>query len=351
MDHIGIDVHKKDSQICILAEGGELIEQRIRTEPERFAAVLGDRPRARIVIEASTDSEWVARCLEALGHEVIVADPNFPPMYATRTRKVKTDRRDARALADACLLGAYRRAHRLSDAQRHVRGRLTVRDAIVRTRTRYISLIRALLRQQGSRVPSGSAEAFVHRVATMTLPGRLLSTIAPLLAIMRHLNAQLAYSDQTIEQLAAHDVRVQRLRTVPSVGPVTATAFVATIDDVRRFRRAHEVEAYLGLVPREFSSGESQRRGHITKAGHAHMRWLLIQVAVSILRRRPPQAEALHAWALHIAARRGKHIAVVALARRVAGILYALLRDGTTFDPRRSPRPVVAAMLPAEAIG
>ena len=172
MDHIGIDVHKKESQISILAEGGELIEQRIRTEPDRFAAVLGERPRARIVLEASTESEWVARCLEGLGHEVIVADPNFAPMYATRTRKVKTDRRDARALADACLLGAYRRAHRLSDPQRHVRGRLTVRDAIVRTRTRYISLIRARLRQHGYRVPSGSAEGFLPRVRALALPGR-----------------------------------------------------------------------------------------------------------------------------------------------------------------------------------
>src|SRR4030065_417751 len=99
MDHIGIDVHKRESQIYILAAGGELIEQRIRTKPERFAAVLGPRPRARILIEASTDSEWVARCLEALGHEVIVADPNVPPMSATRTGKVKTDRREAPALA------------------------------------------------------------------------------------------------------------------------------------------------------------------------------------------------------------------------------------------------------------
>jgi len=164
MDHIGIDVHKRDSQIYILAEGGEIIERRIRTEPERFGAVLETRPRARIVSEASTDSEWVARCLEALGHEVIVADPNFAPMYATRTRKVKTDRRDARALAEACLPGAYRPAHRLSDPQRHVRARLVVRDALVQTRTRYISIIRALLRQHGYCVPSGSAENFVHRV-------------------------------------------------------------------------------------------------------------------------------------------------------------------------------------------
>jgi transposase len=212
MDHIGIDVHKRESQIYILAEGGEVIEQRIRTEPERFAAVLGSRPRARIVIEASTDSEWVARCLEALGHEVIVADPNFAPMYATRSRKVKTDRRDARALAEACLLGAYRPAHRLSDPQRHVRGRLLVRT--------------------------------------------------------------------------------------PWSG-----------------------------------------RGRAT--------WLLIQAAVSILRRRPPQAEELRTWALRIAARRGKPVAVVALARRLAGILYALLRDGSVFAPQRvrPPRPTAAALV------
>ena len=260
---------------------------------------------------------------------------------------MKTDRRDARALADACLLGAYRPAHRLSDPQRHVRGRLLVRDAIVRTRTRYISLIRSLLRQHGYRVPSGSAEGFPLRVGALALPGPLRSQIAPLLAVMRHLNRQLTYSDETIEHLAVQDPRVQRLRSVPSVGPVTAAAFVATIDDVQRFRHAHQVEAYLGLVPREFSSGESQHRGHITKAGDARMRWLLMQVAISILRRRPPQAEALRAWALRIAVRRGKHVAVVALARRVAGILYALLRDGSVFTPRAAPQPDPVAALPA----
>ncbi|OGK77208.1 MAG: hypothetical protein A2X52_02845 [Candidatus Rokubacteria bacterium GWC2_70_16] len=335
MDHIGIDVHKRESQIYILAEGGEVIERRIRTEGERFAAVLGARPRARMLIEASTDSEWVARCLEALGHEVIVADPNFAPMYATRSRKVKTDRRDARALAEACLLGAYRPAHRLSDPQRHVRGRLGVRDALVHTRTRYISVIRALLRQHGYRVPSGSANSFIDRVQGLPLPGRLRSVVAPLLAVMRHLNQQLAYSDATIEHLAVQDPRVRRLRSVPSVGPVTAAAFLAAVDDAQRFRHAHQLEAYLGLVPREYSSGETQHRGPITKAGHSRPRWLLIQAAHSILRRQPPEAEALRTWALRIATRRGKHVAVVALARRLAGILYALLRDGTVYAPRR----------------
>jgi len=346
MDYVGIDLHKKESQICILSGGGELSERRIRTEPSRFAEMLGERPRARILLEASTESEWVARCLEGLGHAVVVADPNFAPMYATRTRKVKTDRRDARALAEACQLGAYRAAHRLSDAQRHVRGRLAVRDALVRTRTGSIALIRALLRGHGWRVPTGSADTFNRRVVALPLPGRLLSEVAPLLAVMRHVNQQLAYSDGVIEAVTRPDERVQRLRTVPSVGPVTAAAFVATIDDAQRFHGAHEVEAYLGLVPRELSSGESQRRGRITKAGNARMRWLLVQAAVSILRCRHPQTDALRAWATRIAARRGKKIAVVALARRLAGILYAMLRDGTTYHPPAVPRRAAEAAVP-----
>ena len=119
-------------------------------------------------------------------------------------------------------------------------------------------------------------------------------------------------------------------------------ALVTTIGDVQRFPHPHRLEASLGLVPRECSSGDTQRRGPITKAGSSRTRWLLIQAAVSILRRQPPEAEELRTWALHIAARRGKHVAVVALARRLAGILYALLRDGTVFTPRRTPPPVAA---------
>ena len=133
-----------------------------------------------------------------------------------------------------------------------------------------------------------------------------------------------------------------RLRSVPSIA--TAAAFLAASDDAQRFQHAHQLEAYLGLVPGEYGSGETQHRGAITKAGHWRRRWLLIQAAVSTLRRRPPQVEALQTWALRIAARRGKQVAVVALARPLAGILYALLRDGAVFESQRvrSPRPPAA---------
>jgi transposase len=112
------------------------------------------------------------------------------------------------------------------------------------------------------------------------------------------------------------------------VGPVTAAAVVAARDEVTRFRGAPEVEAYLGLVPRDLSSGERQQRGRITKAGPSRVRRLLVQAAVSILRLRDPRTADLREWALAIAARRGKKVAVVALARRLAGILYAMLRNG-----------------------
>jgi transposase len=173
MDTIGLDLHKRESQLCILAEDG-IHERRIVTSRERFTAVLGNRPGARILIEASTESEWVAQHLESLGHEVVVADPNYAPMYATRSRRVKTDKRDARTLAEALKLGAYRSAHRVSAERRHTRAELAVREALVRTRTRYISLAKALVRHDGLRV-AGREPLKVNRRKTQRDRARLLT--------------------------------------------------------------------------------------------------------------------------------------------------------------------------------
>jgi transposase len=333
VEHIGIDVHKNQSQICILTPGGELIEKRIRTERMRFEAVLGGRGAARVLVEASTESEWVARCLEALGHEVIVADPNYAPMYAQRTRRVKTDRRDARALAEACRLGAYRPAHRSSDESRHVRGRLAAREALVVTRTKFISLSRALLRREGLRIRSGSAATFLKRLSELDLPRMLHQEIAPLLRLLTHLNTEIHKADEALHKHVHQNPAVERLCTAPGVGPVTATSFVATLDRAQRFRGAHQVEAYLGLVPREASSGERQHKGRITKTGNRRTRSLLVESAWAILRQvRRPEFLPLKAWAARLAARRGRRVAVVALARKLAGILYAMMRDATTFD-------------------
>ena len=121
MEIIGLDLHKRASQLSIKADDGTITDRRIATSRERFTAVLGGRAPARILLEASTESEWVARHLESLGHAVIVADPNYAPMYANRSRRTKTDKRDARTLMDACETGARRPAYRQSEARRHVR--------------------------------------------------------------------------------------------------------------------------------------------------------------------------------------------------------------------------------------
>jgi len=335
VDQIGIDVHKKESQLCILTEAGEVIERRIRTERARFAAVLGPRAPAGVLLEASTESEWVATCLEELGHLVVVADPNYAAMYATRSRRVKTDRRDARVLAEACRLGAYRPAHRTSPARRQLRAELVVREALVRTRARYLSVIGAVLRREGVRVTTGSAAAFLRRLDALPLPPALAATIAPLRALLAPINEQIAATDARLAARVQTDDVLRRLTTVPGVGPVTAATFVAILDTVARFAGPHEVAAYLGLVPSERSSGERQQRGAITKAGNRRARWILVQAAWSLLRTRGPAAVTLQSWARQLAARRGKHVAVVALARRMAGILYALWRDGTTYEAQR----------------
>jgi transposase len=334
VDHIGIDVHKRESQICIETEVGEIIERRIRTERERFEAVFAKRPRAKILLEAMTESEWVARCLEELGHEVIVADPNYAAMYATRSRRVKTDRRDAVTLADACRLGAYRSAHRASDRQRHVRAELAVRDTLVRTRVKCVALVGALLRRHGIHLPSGNVDGFVARVERQAMPESQRAEIAPLLALVRTASAELDAADDRIAAIASADPVIQRLRTVPGVGPVTATAFVATLDTWERFAGPHQVEAYLGLAPSEKSSGEKQHKGRITKAGNSRARWLLVEAAWAILRSRREDTEPLRRWAQRVALRRGTKVGIVALARKLAGILYAMWRDGTTYEKR-----------------
>jgi transposase len=335
MDFIGFDLGKVSSQVCIITEDGELIERRIKTDREHISELLGNRQPARILVESGTESESLARHLEALGHEVVVADPNFASMYATRSRKVKTDRRDARTLAEACRLGAYRPAHRTSDEQRHVRAQLAVREARVRTRSRYISVVSTLLRGDGLRIhQSGYTPTFLKRLERLELSASLREEIAPLVLLLESLNEQIKQADLRLRALAEGDEVLARLRTVPGVGVVTATSFVSTLDDADRFAGPKQARAYLGLVPSERSSGERQQRGHISKAGPGRARHMLVEAAWTILRRRGPPNAALHDWAAAIAARRGSRVAVVALARELAGILYAMWRDATTFTPR-----------------
>jgi transposase len=326
-----IDLHMRYSQIRIIDADGRVVrEQRVITSAERLVAIFGGHGPMRILLETGTESEWVAQALETAGHAVIVADPNYAPMYGEIRRKVKTDRRDVAALAEANRRGWYRATHRVSTAQRALRQQLRSRRLLVQMRSGTIALIRSLLRQSGYRLAPGSSERVPRRLAQLILPADLAETIAPLRRMVSTVTAEIAEMDGRLQTHATADPIVQRLHSLPGVGPVVALTFRAFVDDVARFSSAGQVSAAIGLVPREDSSAERRHRGHITNAGPRVLRSLLVQAAWACWRSHA--SGTLRAWVERVASRRGRRIAVVALARRLSRILYALWRDQSVFD-------------------
>jgi transposase len=336
MEYGAIDLHKKESQVRIVTSDGEIVvDRRIATTRRALDTLFWGRSRARVLLEAATESEWVAQHLEGLGHEVIVADPNYAPMYGHRTRRIKTDRRDVAALTDACVRGTYRPVHRRSAAQRARKQQLQVRRALVQARTGAISMMRAMTRAAGLRIRNGRPETFLTRLDALDLPPLLKPTLAPLRTALTVLTEEVAAIDAAVTTQVRTDPVAVRLMTFPSVGAITAATYIAALDDVHRFHGAGDVTSYLGLVPHEYSSGDQQRRGHVIRSAQPEVQSLLVQTAWRIWRATDPRTARLRAWAQRLAQRRGKRIAIVALARRVARILYAMWRDQQDFDASR----------------
>ena len=200
------------------------------------------------------------------------------------------------------------------------------------------------MRREGLRVAGSEAEKVACRIAELDLSDTLAAELMPLFHVLAPINDQIKSDDQRIAVLSKNDPDIALLSTAPSIGPITASAVVATVDDISRFNSAHEFEAFLGLVPGERSSGEKRRVGKITKAGNSRVRYLLVEAAWRIVRSKNEETAALREWALLIAARRGKRIAVVALARRLAGILFAMWRDNSPYESKhlRLPRPLLS---------
>jgi transposase len=321
-------------------------EHDFATERQTLLALLKGRPRTRILLESSTSSEWAARVIEEAGHEAVVADPNYELMYATRARKIKTDRRDGRAMCDACRLGHYRLAHRSVEPWRTIRRELSVRQALVGSRTKMINVVRALLRQEGVLLGGGAAVDFARRLKKAALPAELAELVQPLARSIQLLSERIARLDGRLETQASSQPRVKRLMSAPGVGPVTALAFAAVIEPAERFAGGEQVSCYLGLVPCEDSSSERRRLGRITKTGDSRVRWLLVEAGWRLLRSTGEEARPLRRWGLKVAARRGKSKAAVALARRLGVILWAMDRDqsdyqaGRVGQKRKTPGPM-----------
>jgi len=338
MEHIAIDLGSKESQVCIRGADGQILEERrITTRPATLRHYLERRPASRVIVEAGAEAFWVAELAQEVGHEVRVVPSTLAPALGVGERGLKNDRRDAAVLSAASCRVELPSAHIRSQQSRALQSRLGLRDAAVRARTGLLNVIHAHLRTTGERVRSGASRTLVNRVRERL--GERAAMLEAVFASIESLNVSIAAMSKTLSAEAKHDELAERLQSVPGVGPFTALRFIATVDRVSRFRDASSVTSYFGVVPSEHSSGEQQHRGSITKAGSAAMRALLVQAAWAALRCR--RSDPMLQWARRITQRRGKKVAVVALARKIARILFALWRDGSRYN---APRAAVAAL-------
>jgi len=332
MNHIAIDLGGRKSQVCVRGAEGELKLQR-KHDTRDLGLFLEGQPKSRVILESSAEAFKVADAAVAAGHEVRVVPASLAKALGVGARGTKTDERDARALSEmSCRMEVLPTVHIPAPRTRELRSTCTAREALVSSRTQLINSVRGYCRTQLVQLPAGPAQTFPFRVRKMLGMRRegMPAMIGRLVVAIEALNVQIAAADKELEGIAQQDAICQRLITVPGVGPVTAVRYRAALDETERFKDAHKVEAYLGLTPGENSSSERMQRTGITKAGPSQVRWTLVQAAWCLWRTRPQDPNVL--WAVNVAERRGRRVAIVALARKLSGILFAMWRDGTNYD-------------------
>jgi transposase len=336
---IGVDLGDKRSRVYVVNVAGERVQEGwVRTTREDWLQFLGRQPsRVRVVMEAGTHSPWMSREAEALGHEMIVANPS--ELYGRKRRKRRNDKLDAEKLArlgraDPKLL--YPIFHRAESAQVDL-AVLKSRDMLVRARTKLIGHVRGTVKAVGERLPECEAEAFARR-AKDELPESLEPALQPILEQIQSLSDRIRSLDKRIEQRTAEAYpETERLRQVKGVGPLTALAYVLVVEDPSRFPRSRDVGSFVGLVPRLDESGDSSPQLRITKAGDEFLRRLLVQSAHYILGPFGPDTD-LRYWGLMLVARGGKHAkkrATIAVARKLAVLLHRLWASGSEYIPLR----------------
>ncbi len=315
-------------------QDGEVVARASATSLGQLNRWIGPNTApARVAIEACREAWWVVRKLEEWGHAGVIVDTTRARQLGIGQHHRKTDRIDAELLARSLEKGLIPAAHVLSEARQELRLHLSVRRSLIEARANEITTIKGLIRaRMGIRFRIGRPGAFTSVVAKACLDEPTRALIDPLVRSLADLNDQIAVCDAKLEELSAREPVIARLKTAPGVAAVLAAAFVAVVDDAQRFDHPHKLESYLGLVPSENTSGR-RRLGAITKHGNTYLRALLVQGAWSILRLK--RSDPLREWGHAVMARRGGKIAAVALARRLAGILWAMWRDGTVYEPAR----------------
>jgi transposase len=336
---IGMDLGDRTSRYCILDGNGEQVrEGSVGTTKAAMTQLYGQLKKSRIALEVGTHSPWISRLLNAMGHEVIVANPRQLKLITESSRK--DDRVDAEMLArlarvDPKLLRPIR--HRGEEAQMDLMV-IRARAALVEARTALVNAVRGFSKTVGERLAACDTDQMgVEKMAE--LPAGLQKVLEPLLSQVEALTAGIQKHDREIEQIARVKYpETQLLTQVGGVGTWIALTFVLTVEDKNRFEHSRDVGCYVGLKPKRGDSGESQPQLRITKEGDVYLRTLLVQGAHHILSERSRDSD-LKRWGLKLAERGGKNAkkrAIVAVARKLGILLHVLWVTGEVYEPLRN---------------
>jgi transposase len=331
----GLDVSMEETHICVLDGDGTIAhEATVASSPTAIAAALKKAPRCtQVVFETGRMAPMLYHGLTELGVAVVCVESRQAYQALKTLATHKTDRNDARGLAQLARTGFFKSVHVKSLPAHAVRALIMARKKLVGQRVTLENQIRGLAVLFGVRLPRGLSPAFVERVIGMSDGVAGLSSAMRGLLTARHaILGAIAAIDADMKRLVRASDACRRLMTIPGVGQLTALAFAAAVDDPTRFRRSRDLGAYLGLVPRRYQSGEVDYVGSISKVGDQRVRTLLYEAANVMLTRYKGELK-LKDWALAIAKRSTMRKARIALARRLAIIMHAMLRHGTEFQP------------------
>lgn len=335
MNHVAIDLGTRESQICVRGPDGSILEER-KYPTRKLTGLVSSWGPSRVVLETSAEAFPIADAAKAAGHEVRVVPATLVRLLGVGERGVKNDRKDAQQLSKASWQTDLPSVHIPSPAARELKSLCGARDGLVATQRNLSNNVRGWLRTQLWRLPSGKMKTLPERLRAhaVSLGRELPEHVERHLKTLEFMTEQVEAASKQVKKLAENHPVCLRLMTVPGIGPITAVRFVAAIDDPRRFPSAHRVQSYIGLTPGERSSGATTRKLGITKAGQDELRRCLVQAAWAAMK--VQSAHPMLAWARRIVDRRGRAIGVIALARKLAGILFAIWRDGTTYQSQRA---------------
>ena len=340
MEHYaGIDVSLEQSSVCVVDERGRIVrEGKVGSEPEALIGWFGGLgiELSLIGLEAGPLSQWRHGGLLEAGLKVTLLEVRHV-RAAFKTMAVKSDRNDARGIAQLMRLGWFRPVHCKSLAAQEVRALLTTRKLVQSKLLDVEMSLRGVLRNFGLKMGRTTARSFDHRIQELVSGQASLQMIADaLLKVRAVLRRELAAFEKRVRDLARQDNRTRLLMSTPGVGAIVALTYVSAVDDPSRFRSSKSVGPHFGLTPRKYQSGETDVTGRITKVGDRGVRTALFEAAHVLLTRPVRGAGSLKRWALALAKRAGPWKAKVALARRLAIILHRMWVDGTVFDANKA---------------